>query len=44
MGGGLRGLQPPLNFPNKEWSSVVTDLVVTSSNNACLCALNGMAV
>ena len=46
-GGGLRGLQPPLNFHTKIvviHVAVVIDLVVTSSNNVCLCALNGVAV
>ena len=47
--GGLRGLQPPLNFQKKEWSSVwplpvVIYLVVTSSNNVCLCPLNGVVI
>ena len=51
-GGGLRGLKPPLNFQKNSGHprgrcdrftrvTVVIDLVVTSSNNACLCALNG---
>ena len=47
VGGGLRGLQPPLNFQKKNSGhprgrcdrftrmAVVVDLVVTSSNNAC---------
>ena len=45
--GGLRGLQPPppLIFPKKcviIRATVVTDLVVTSSNNACLCTWNSV--
>ena len=51
-GGGLRGLQPPLNFQKKTVGhprgrcdsftrmAVVIDLVVTSSHSAWLCALN----
>ena len=44
--GGLRGLQPPLNFPKIVVIRVVVviDLVVTSSNHACLCSSNGVAV
>ena len=45
--GGLRGLQPPLNFQKKRVvirMAVVIYLVVTSSNNACLCSLDGVAV
>ena len=53
--GGLRGLQPPLNFPKNighprgrcdrfTGVAVMIDLVVTSSNNAGLCALNRVAV
>ena len=43
MGGGCN---PPLNFQKKKVIrvAVVIDLVVTSSNNACLCSLNGVAV
>ena len=56
VGGGLQGLQPPLNFPQKNSGhprglcdrftrmAVVVDLVVTSSNNACLCELNCVTV
>ena len=44
--GGLRGLQPPpLIFPKKcviIRATVVTDLVVTSPNNACLCTWNSV--
>ena len=50
--GGLWGLQPPLNFQKNIGHprgrcdrltrvAFVIDLVVTSSNNACLCSLNG---
>ena len=48
--GGLRGLQPPLNLKKKvvviRVAVVIyfTHLVVTSSNNACLCALNDISV
>ena len=53
--GGLRGLQPPLNFRKNighprgrcdrfKRVAIVIDVVVTSSNNACLCLLNGVAV
>ena len=53
--GGLRGLQPPLNFQKNSGHprdrcdrftrvAIVIDVVVTSSNNACLCALIGVAV
>ena len=45
--GGLRGLQPPpLNFQKKVVIrvAVVIYLVVTSSNNVCLCALNGVVI
>ena len=53
--GGLRGLQPPLNFQKKivvprgrcgrfTRMAAVIDLVVTSSNNACLCELNSVTV
>ena len=40
--GGCGGCNPPLNFHNIVviHVAVVIDLVVTSSNNACLCALN----
>ena len=48
VGGGLRGLHPhPLNFQKKIVRirvTVVVDLVVILSNNACLCALNCVAV
>ena len=47
MGGGCGGCSPPLNFPKKIVVirvAVVIDLVVNSSNNECLCALNGVAV
>ena len=52
-GGGVAGVAtPPLIFQKKSGHprgrcdrftrvTVVIDLVVTSSNNACLCALNG---
>ena len=47
--GGLRGLQPPLNFPKNSGHprghcdgftrlAVVIDVVAASSNNVCLCA------
>ena len=41
--GRLRGLQPPLIKKKIVviHVAVVIDLVVTSTNNACLCALNG---
>ena len=46
--GGVAGVATPaLNFPKKIAFirvAVVIDLVVTSSNNACLYALNGVAV
>ena len=44
--GGCGGCNPP-NFPKTIVVirlAVVIDLVVTSSNNACLCALNGVTV
>ena len=55
MGGGLRGLQPPLIFKKKSGNppgrcdrftrvAIAIDLVVTSSNHACLCSLNGVGV
>ena len=56
VGGGLRGLQPPLLIFKKNSGhprgrcdkftrvAVVVDLLVTSSNNAYLCALNGVTV
>ena len=54
-GGGVAGLQPPLNFPKNighprgrcdrfTGVAVMIDLVVTSSNNAGLCALNTVVV
>ena len=45
-GGCCGGCNPPLNKIKKVFIrvAVVIDLVVTSSNNACLCALNGVAV
>ena len=53
--GGLRGLHPPLIFQKNighprgrcdrfTGVAVMIDLVVTSSNNAGLCALNTVAV
>ena len=44
--GGLRGLQPPLIFKKKVVIrvAVVIYLVVTSSKNVCLCALNGVVI
>ena len=53
MRGLQPGLPPPLIFKNSghprgrcdRFTRVaVVDLVVTSSNNACLCALNGVTV
>ena len=43
--GGCGGCNPPLIFPKKcviIRATVVTDLVVTSSNNACLCTWNSV--
>ena len=48
--GGVVTLQPPspLNFTIEivviRVAIIVIDLVVTSSNNTCLCALNGVAI
>ena len=54
--GGLRGVATPPYFSKKNSDhplgrcdrftpvAVMVDLVVTSSNNACLCALNGVIV
>ena len=45
--GGVAGDATPLTFRKKIVFirvAVVIDLVVTSSNNSCLCALNGVAV
>ena len=53
--GGCGGCNPPLKFQKNSGHprdrcdrftrvDVVIDEVVTSSNNACLCALNGVAV
>ena len=55
MGGGCGGCNPPLIFKKNSGHphgrcdrfirvAVVVDLAVTSSNNACLCALNGVTV
>ena len=55
-GGGCGGCNPPLIFPKKNSGHprvccdrftrvvVMVDLVGTSLNNACLCALNGVTV
>ena len=43
--GGCGGCNTPLIFPKKcviIRATVVTDLVVTSSNNACLCTWNSV--
>ena len=44
--GGLRGCNPPLNFHKIVVIrvAVVIYLVVTSSNNVYLCALNGVVI
>ena len=54
--GGVAGVAtPPLNFQKNNGHprgrcdrftrmAVVVDLLVTSSNNACLCVLNGVTV
>ena len=45
-GGGVAGLQPPLNFHKIVVIrvAVVIYLVVTSSNNVDLCALTGVVI
>ena len=46
--GGCNPRNPPLNFQKKKLVvirvAVVIYLVVTSSNNVCLCALNGAKI